>query len=267
MNYKKYLAVTKNEWLRIVEYRFSVFSYRIGGFLEIFIQIIIWNIIYKSTDLVYGYTYNEMITYILIGYLFYFLTSNYGFETHIAKSIRLGTLSSILCKPISWLSYILSTALGRVYVTLISSLGMQLAIILLFYKSIIPPESVMTIVIIFLLMILGFFIKVSLSIIIGMVAFWTVYVGGIQYSAKMFMSFFSGSFFTLALLPTSLLKIALWMPFAYTFFVPTQIYLGKMTIAEGWRGVMISVLWLLVLCVIIKIVWERGIKKYESVGI
>jgi ABC-2 type transport system permease protein len=83
----------------------------------------------------------------------------------------------------------------------------------------------------------------------------------------MFINFFSGAYFTLALLPASILKVAMFMPFAYTFYVPTQIYLGKMSISEGWSGLLVSIVWLFVLYVIIKIIWKRGLKKYDSVGI
>ncbi len=264
---KKYIAVAKNEWSRMITYRFTIFSYRIASFIEISVQIVIWSTIYKSTENVFGYNFSEMLTYIVMGYLFSFLMANYNYESRISRSIQYGEISSILCQPISWFAHTVSTALGRLYITLISSLFFQTILIIILHKFIILPKSFTAVFLIIAIVIIGFFIKLFLSMLIGLISFWTINVSGIQYSARVLIGFFSGSYFTLALLPASVLKISLLLPFAYTFYVPAQIYLGKMSLAQGFRGLLISLAWLLVLYLIIKIVWTRGLKKYEAVGI
>ena len=53
----------------------------------------------------------------------------------------------------------------------------------------------------------------------------------------------------------------------YTFFVPVQFYLGKTSRFEAVRAIGVEVLWLFGLYVVIRVVWKRGLRKYESVGI
>lgn len=59
----------------------------------------------------------------------------------------------------------------------------------------------------------------------------------------------------------------MFFPFAYIIFAPTQVYLGKINLAEGLKYVFIEIIWLVALYFIIKIVWHKGLKKYEGVGI
>jgi len=77
----------------------------------------------------------------------------------------------------------------------------------------------------------------------------------------------SGTFFPIVLLPAFLVKASYFLPFIYTIYIPVQLYLGKISFAEGLRGLAIEILWLVVLYGIIKVVWRFGLKKYESVGI
>jgi len=62
-------------------------------------------------------------------------------------------------------------------------------------------------------------------------------------------------------------NVSYFLPFAYTIYVPVQLYLGKISFAEGLRGLAIEILWLVALYIIIKVVWRLGLRKYESVGI
>ena len=78
---RKYKMVANNEWNRILTYRFSIFSFRLANVVEILAQVFMWSVFFSGDEiLIGGYTYNEMMTYILFGFLFAFLTSNYGFE-------------------------------------------------------------------------------------------------------------------------------------------------------------------------------------------
>src|SRR4030042_5535916 len=115
---KKYLAAVKTEWQRQMTYRLEFISFRLGNVLEISIQLIIWTIVFRSQAIINGYNYNEMITYIVIGWLFLFLTGNYGFEGIVSIQIKDGTLSNFLTKPVSYLRYIIFLSIGRISLAL-----------------------------------------------------------------------------------------------------------------------------------------------------
>ncbi len=79
--------------------------------------------------------------------------------------------------------------------------------------------------------------------------------------------FFAGGYFPLNLLPTWFVTMSFFLPFAYSFFVPAQIFLGRMPLVTAWKGIGIEVMWIGILFIAIKITWHFGIKKYEGVGI
>jgi ABC-2 type transport system permease protein len=78
--------------------------------------------------------------------------------------------------------------------------------------------------------------------------------------------FLSGGFFPLDIFPLTVQRILYALPFPYLLFFPLQVYLGKISGAMMWGGLLIAMAWVLVLMVALNFVWNRGIRKYEAVG-
>lgn len=264
---KKYLIVIKNEVQQQLTYRFNIFSYRIGNLFELMVQIIIWGAIFKNVEVVRGYTYEEMISYIIIGWVIAYLTGNYGLENVIENNIFEGKITEFLIKPLSYLRYIFFFSLGRTSIALFSAIVIQAVVVFLFHDFIILNLSAGSTLVLFGMLMATFLLKLFITIALGMVTFWTDRIVGIDYSFNVLFKFFSGAYFTLALLPPYALAICKFLPFAYTFYFPTQLYLGKISVFEGLKALGIEILWIFVLYGIIKLMWKKGIKKYEGVGI
>ena len=68
----------------------------------------------------------------------------------------------------------------------------------------------------------------------------------------------AGNYFPLSLLSLSVLNLSLFLPFAYSFFVPTQLYLGKLSLDYALRGLLVQIFWILVLyTIIIKVIPKK----------
>lgn len=264
---KKYLSVVKTEWQRQLTYRATILSFRIGNIFELLIQLVIWSAIFRNVDTVKGYSYEEMITYILVGWLVLFLTSNFNLDNHVARQIHKGTLSNFLSKPISYIRYITYLSFGRVSLALLSGVIVQSLFIILFQKSIVITNDPALIIIAVFMIFIGFFIKLNLSIIVGFLAFWITEVSGVHFSLKVIQRFLSGAYFPTSLFPNGLVQIISCFPFVYTFFIPTQVILGKTNTREALIGLGVEIVWLFLLMVIVRILWKFGLKKYESIGI
>jgi len=94
--------------------------------IEVVVQLIIWTAIFKQADVVRGYSYDQMMTYVIVGWLILFITSNYGFERSVARDIHIGTLSNYLIKPVSYLKYIVVLAIGRSSLAMLSGVFIRL---------------------------------------------------------------------------------------------------------------------------------------------
>ena len=263
---KKYLTIIKTAWQRGLTYRFTIVAYRIGEIAELIILILMWTAIYDTQPIIKGFTLNEMITYILIGSLINIIIRNF-LSDYVSREIKDGKLSLFLVKPMNYFNYIFTMEIGRISLPLIMSLVSQLIVVAFFIDRIIFNFEILYLGVILVLIILAFVTELLISYLVGLIAFWTDDVDGLQITIHRIKKFFSGGYFPLSLLSTTLLNISLAFPFAYSFFVPTQIYLKKISLVDGLKGLLVQVAWIIILYFVIKIVWKRGLKKYESVEI
>lgn len=257
----------KNEIQRQFTYRASIAAYAFGNIAELVALTVIWTIVYKSMSSVSGYTASEMISYVVFAWFFSFLTTTYAFEHNIARDIHLGTLSNILLKPQSYIRYVMAIATGRIFIAFLIAL-IQGAIAFSFFRDqLIFSTDMLTMLLVFGTLLAAYLINLFLSILIGSIAFWTIEINGTYNAIKVFSRFMAGTFFPINLLPAFFMKVSFFFPFVYTIYYPVQLYLGKISFAEGLRGLAIEMVWLVVLYVIIKVVWKLGLRRYESVGI
>lgn len=263
---KKFLTIVKAFWQRALTYRFTILTYRIGEIGEALALILMWTAIYGGQKIISGLTLREMITYILIGNFFHAMIRNF-LSPLVARDIKDGRLSIFLIKPMSYFSYILSQEIGRVSLSTMMSMISSALVIVFFMDTFILNFDVAYLLVIFSMIILAFIIELLLSYLIGLIAFWTDEVDGLYSTIDRIKKFFSGGYFPLNLLPIAFVKISFAFPFAYSFFVPAQLYLKKLDLAVGLRGLLAQAIWIFILYGIIKIVWSRGLKKYEGIGI
>ena len=263
---KKYITIIKTYWQRALTYRFTVVAYRIGEMGETLVLILMWSAIYGEQQIIKGFTLREMITYILIGNLFHVMTRNW-LAGVIAEDIKEGRLSVFLIKPISYFRYILFREIGRISLAVIMSVLSQALVILFFLKVFILNAEILRLALIFAMIIFAFIIELFISYLVGLIAFWTDEVEGLYRTIERLNKFFSGGYFPINLLPAAFVNISLFLPFAYSFFVPAQLYLKKIDLSAGLKGIFIQLVWIAALYALIGAVWKKGLKKYEGVGI
>lgn len=263
---RKYWIIISTYWQRALAYRFTVLAYRVGETGEILILILMWTAIYGQQPLIQGYSLQEMITYLLIGNLFHAATRNFMTEW-IARIIKDGQLSTFLIKPISFFNYVLAQGIGRTSLPTSLSILTQFVVISFFYQVFLWNANLLQIGMVLLMIALAFVFELLLSFLLGMIAFWTDEVDGIISTVDRVKKFFSGGYFPLSLLPLGFVHLSYALPFAYTFFVPAQLYLGKIDLMIAVRGIGVQMLWIVALLGIIQLVWRRGLRRYEGVGI
>ncbi len=264
---KKISAIISSEFQAQTTHRADFLFFRLANLLELLGLIVIWSIIYKTNDIVRGYTYPEMMTYVTIGWLMIFLTGNYGFEAKIANHIHEGTLTNYLLKPIDFIKYMIIFSFGRTSIALLSGFLLQIVVIVFMLDKIILIDNFINLFIIILMVFFGYFLNLFLSILIGMIAFWTTYISGVKYSINTTIKFLSGRYFPINMLPLVYFKISLFFPFVYIFFMPLQLYLGKISTVEGLRALGVEMVWMVLLYGLIRVIWKKGLKRYEGVGI
>lgn len=262
---KKYFALINVFWQRSLAYRFTVLAYRVGEIFEVLILVFMWSAIYGDQPMIRGFTLQEMLTYVLVGNLFNMIVRSWAHQM-VSRQIQEGTLSNFLVQPVNYFHYFIFRELGRHSLPTGLSVLSQLAVIAFFYRVVIINVSVPALLVIAAMLVFAFITELLISFLIGSIAFWTDETDGIYATIGRLQRFFSGGYFPLNLLPPAFLSASYVLPFAYSIYVPTQLYLGKESIVAGLKGLLIQVVWIILLYFTIKIVWRMGLKKYEGVG-
>ncbi|MES2986201.1 MAG: ABC-2 family transporter protein [Patescibacteria group bacterium] len=266
----KFLSIVSFAWQRALTFRFTIFMYRFGEIAESVVLCIMWIAIYAGSgdgvSLIKGFTVQEMVTYIFIGNILTAFTRSYSTAT-IARDIFDGTLSMSLVKPISYIRYVFYDRFGATLLVLLTAIVGQLIASVFFLDYIIFNPDLMYLLVIVAMLFLAYLTEFLLNTIIGTVAFWVDDVDGLFSMTDRVRRFFAGGYFPLSILPTGLAFVATLLPFAYTFYVPAQLYLQKISIKEGIIGLGIQIVWIALLYMLLKFIWNRGIRKYEGVGL
>lgn len=266
-SYRKFTRIINTAWQRALSYRSTVLAYRIGNTLEFGVQLLLWTAIFGSGNEIKGYTYNEIVSYTLVGWLILYFTVSYGLESHISNEIRRGELSSYLLKPIRYLKYILILSFGRASLSVISGVVMQTIFVFLFRKNIVLTQSIVQFLIGIVIVFIGYFVQLYISILIGFISFWVTDISGIHYTIGIIKKILSGAYFPTNLLPTTFLNVSRFLPFIYIFYFPTQVFLGNVGIQETLIGLGIQIVWLILLVSVTRFVWRMGVRRFESYGI
>ena len=91
-------------------------------------------------------------------------------------------------------------------------------------------------------------------------------VWGIRNLKYAILDFLSGVIIPIAFLPGWLQRILDFLPFSSINYFPVIIYLGKVSNVEVLRTLMIQIVWIFVLFLLSKLLWNKAIKRLTLLG-
>lgn len=264
---KKYIYEFKISFLSSFHYRFNTIISLLFGNISIAITIMFWILIYQGDDskVLNGFALQDMITYFLVGNIFRsFIINGSGFQ--YSNMIKNGGLNSVLVKP-----YNIGTALYFKNFSNIITGGLPqfiLVVVLMpiLYKYLSWNFSVKNSICLLMCLIISTISSHLVWSILGLMAFWIEEANAVMWSFAVLLNFISGMFIPLDFFPkwcSSLIEV---LPFSSWGYIPTKIYLGAYDVNKMCFLLFLNLLWIIVLLLVYKCVWTRGIRKYSSVG-
>lgn len=261
---KAYPALLRAYWARALEYRFQAILWFLVGTYPL-VMMAVWISIAQGRDgTVGGYAINDFIGY----YLAVAVVKRF---THVwilddfEDGVRKGELSPYLLRPMDFIHHILTRVFTARLMQVIVAGLIALVVVLLVpgqqFHFMLPNT-------LFFLMALavGFGFEFCLQYLVGCSAFWTTQASRIFDVVFFVKSFFGGFVVPLAMLPPALQTLARWLPFQSAVGLPAEILIGRTTTAQALMGVGISLAWSLLITLIARRVWFRGLKSYSAVG-
>ena len=268
---RKYKPFIRASAIDIMAYRFNILVWVIVTVFEVACLIFLWFAVYQSSEggidaSINGFTYKEMITYVVLTTVFGFVTFNNDTLWFINKEIKDGTIGNYVIKPISYRGRFVASNIGALLMMSLvfgiplygASLGVLIGI------GFLPVPSVLDFIAHFALFIvasvLASLLNDVISYIFGVLCFYTSAAWGLNSLKTTIISFLSGALLPLAFFPNVFREIVSYMPFAGMSQNPVLILMMKYSYLECAKVILVSLGWLILLELFAKLLFNHAIK-------
>lgn len=256
---RAYLQLAKLRLLTELTYRFDVFA-RIGTHLILMLAtIFLWQTAYRGDGTVAGVDRDQMVKYAVMSALL-----GAAFVTHaqhvVSRKIRRGDIAVDFIRPVSPPAAWLADDIGMG----LSGVAMQLLPLLLISLAFVPPPLPAGAGALLLFLpscVLSYGIVWLISLMAGMLAFWTMELGHMGAVKDAILRILSGSFVPLWFFPPWAQKVSRFLPFEYTYQLPLGVYIGRTPPRAALAGIAVQALWVAALGALAAFMWRRGSRR------
>lgn len=259
---QKYLPVIRIGVLDALEYRLDLALHLIKYALAIVMMSLVWLAVARQNSQL-PLDQNQIISYFLGAAILYSL-SNFHTD-YIEQDIRLGGISKFLLKPISSFWYYWSFQFSQSGLETAIKIVTMTPMVLLLAQAVVPSWPQVALTILYLPVIFTF--SFTMLITISSIAFWFNEAWAIRWSLNIFFRFLAGMFIPLSFMAPYWQHILWWLPFTHLASTPINVMMGTLSLAQGLEGLLILLCWLVAITAVQRLMWQRGLKHYESTGL
>lgn len=257
------LAMAKVGFTMYLAYPAGVLMVFISYPIVIMMYRYVFGAVYAHRDELAGYSLASILTYVTVSWI---LNTFYMTPTGrtLGARIRDGQVAMDLIKPINLISIYFGQSLGRTaFRATFATVPLVLAFILLGNIETIQPSHIAPFA---LAICCGYLINFHMDYMIGLIACYLGYNNGIRWGIRMVMNIVGGMVIPLTYFPPVLEKIFRLLPTQFMFFMPTQIYLGKLDLAQSWLAVLQSAAWVAFLVLCAQLMQRDGVRRLSVAG-
>lgn len=231
------------------------------------IMVLFWRGAFSSdTQQIEGWTYHDMATYYVLLAFFGSIIVAHIEEDIAHYDIKKGALVQYLLKPFPYLIFkFYHETPYRIIQGFFAIIALGI-FFLLFPKVFSITTDIETLIFAIIIALLGYFISYMFKVVIGLLAFWFVNIGMVFSVIEIIGIIFSGGIIPLILMPEWMGRISYALPFAYNAYFPAAAFLGKIEKPALFIVVGTEIIMLLILYLIYKFIFAKGIRKFTAVG-
>lgn len=260
---KKYLYIFKYTFINELSYFSKVVFRVISYFLHIFMFYSVWSFIYKNgNSLINGFSFNQMMWYLIIAELFTMGVSRVARSRPI-DDIKSGSITYIMNKPYSYIGQIFSSYLAEGSIRLIIMIPISIIMGLLF---VVPIETfnIKNLIFMIISFIIGYSINGLIQLGLSLFSFWIEDADPIHWVYSKIILIF-GIMFPIDIFPSSLQNIIKYTPAYVVSYGPTKLIVN-FNINEAINILIAQCTYLLIVILIINIIYKKGVKKLNVNG-
>jgi ABC-2 type transport system permease protein len=114
--------------------------------------------------------------------------------------------------------------------------------------------------------VLAYVIMTLLTLMLGMIAFWTTEISGLEMLYRLINQFFAGALVPVSLFPGAIRVIADVLPFQATTYTPVALYVGRLRGADALGAVGVQAVWVVLLIFASWAMWQRALHRVVVQG-
>ncbi|WP_158702708.1 ABC transporter permease [Paenibacillus faecalis] len=260
MNYKAYFLIFKNNLYISLSYRWNIISGILLMILQIMVSLFVWLTIFDTTSNVKNYTVTDMISYFLLSALVG-VTFSSSHIFRLTRMVRTGQLNMVLIRPYSFLLDSFSNFIGSKMI----EFGTTILLAVTLYSVGLTTWHGISLLEL-LLLLTNFTLLFIFGSFLGSLSFWLIQMWPLKSLYNSMMAIFGGALYPLDLLPDKWAQLITLTPFPLFGYVNIRLLQGELHYNETLYYLILSVIWLIIFSIGYKILWVKGLKKYEGVN-
>lgn len=254
---------------------FSVFlqdglAYRAQGLIWILTDVtlaitmpLVW-ISASKGGAIQGFSSGDFVTYYLaVVMIAQFVQSHFMWD--VAFEIREGVFSSQIIRPINWFEFMFVRNFTWRCIRVTLFLPWFILFVILF-RNYLGGQELYFGWQFWTSIVLGHAVSLTTVLALAMIALFVHEAHSIFELYYLPMLFLGGQMFPIALYPTWAQTLADWLPFRYTVGVPTEIFVGRIEVADMGRALLLQLMWVVIMYLAFRLMWRLGLKHYTGVG-
>lgn len=261
---KKYFVTYKNALTTFLQYRLNLGLLFFSHIVTFSGVLYLWIAIYSSGQTVGNYSLENIILYYIILTIVLITVANgVGMGFQVSEEINQGNVVNYLLKPYSYPLETLIKLFGE------GTINTFFLIPFLIVLSVIGSHYITVPTLFLWLQFLGTLVIAEIFYFLfyflaALSSFWVVRGRSFVYGMLIVNLMLNGTLLPLDLFPPQYQNISQFLPFQFLIFTPVQTLLGRVT---NWPQLfLVAALWIIFLTLLVMLVWNRGIKKFEAVG-
>lgn len=272
---KLYLPFSRAGVKSEIAYKAQIVMWIIISFIEVFFVLFLYEAIYRNSpggmsSVINGFTFNDMILYMITSFLFSFVMGSGDTSYTIYTDIKEGTIANTLTKPVSYRLRHLFTYFGVLaldYVVIIIPFMTVLYAIFIGFGllEVGALEFIINVIFFFVFSVLAGFINDAISYFVGMMVFYTEHLFGLNMMRNTLQGFLGGKMIPLAYMGAVGVAFS-YTPFAFLNSVPVLTIMGKVDIVTIFIYIFIALLWIFVIELANHLIFKHAINKITVQG-
>jgi ABC-2 type transport system permease protein len=259
-----YLEIIRSRIRTAVVYRYNTLFFLLLMVLQVFILKKVWTALYDGRTSVDGLTLHALLVYLTIAQVQTWVLQDPTVTHYIYFRIREGQIAFDLVRPAGFVPQMFAHIVGSS--TAVGAVAIVALPLVALVGVLSPPSSAQALVLYLVSLLLGYLLTAMLTLILGMVAFWTMEISGLIMLYLLVNQFFAGALIPVSMFPTPLRIVADLLPFQAITYGPVAIYVGQLTGTAAVEAIGVQLVWVVVLAVACRVIWLRAVHRVVVQG-